>query len=424
MHDNLHTDPALDRVAADQRLEERRQRRLDVMDGLSLAEGTASREAVRTVGRRASKGVIVVGTAGALLTPTMTGVAAATTPGAEPDIIPTEQGTEQGTEPAEEPTDQGTEQVTEQGTEPAEESVAEPVTLDVAPEVVADVIPDVIPDVAPEVVADVIPDVAPDVAPEVVADVVAEIVPEVVAESAPVVAPAQPPVPVAAAPVAPPVPSMPAPPRPTPPRPATPTAPIVVVPAHVVAPPVPGPIAAPAPVVPPRIDPTTSPQPVTAGGPGLVASAGSGQAVHPALSPNLTTAQTNAESAPAPAPTLDDRIKRAQQRPVNEARVGDWSRAVLDAWTRMQADPNAGTQSVVTSDDVAATPTLGWSYEVQPGDSLWTISQQLWGVDTLTSSQVQATWQLIYTWNADRLGANPDAIPTGVVIQIPIDASA
>ncbi len=139
--------------------------------------------------------------------------------------------------------------------------------------------------------------------------------------------------------------------------------------------------------------------------------------------------------------TIEARVRQAQPRPVDADRLADWTLAISQAWAARAGGVATATDTpavtpvatgglgtpdvqdgVVVYDEVAATPTLGWSYEIKAGDSLWDVSEALWGTADLTPAQVEATWRLLYTWNADRLGADPDTIPTGVVIQIPVDA--
>lgn len=122
--------------------------------------------------------------------------------------------------------------------------------------------------------------------------------------------------------------------------------------------------------------------------------------------------------------SLRDRVEQAQARPVDTQRVADWSRTVSQAWAKKASGEPPAPQDVVVYDEVAEAPTLGWSYEVKPGDSLWTISEALWGTDDLTPEQIQATWELIYTWNAEDLGEDPDLILQGTVIQIPCDTGS
>ncbi len=131
--------------------------------------------------------------------------------------------------------------------------------------------------------------------------------------------------------------------------------------------------------------------------------------------------------APTPSPqlptevALTTRVEQAQARPIDAQRVADWTAAVAKAWTTIERGEAPLTEDVVVYDEVVEEPTLGWSYEVQPGDSLWAISEALWGTDDLRPEQIQATWELIYTWNAKNLGDNPDLIVPGAVIEIPAD---
>ena len=148
--------------------------------------------------------------------------------------------------------------------------------------------------------------------------------------------------------------------------------------------------------------------------------------VDPVMSPNLaTTARPNPGAAPTadatPATTVDDRIAEAQQRPVDSRRIRDWSQAVLRAWDAVRAGSTTEQDVVAVSDTVTASPTLGNAYEVQRGDSLWTIARALWPDVDLTTTELEATWQLLYTWNAERLGDDPDSLPRGLVLQIPVD---
>ena len=122
--------------------------------------------------------------------------------------------------------------------------------------------------------------------------------------------------------------------------------------------------------------------------------------------------------------TLEERVRAAQSRPVDDARVLEWTDAVVRAWTSMQAGDAVSDDQIIVLDEVADEPTLGWSYEVQTGDSLWDISRDLWDSDNLTSSQISATSELIYTWNADALGDDPNQIDPGTVIALPLDAGS
>ena len=74
----------------------------------------------------------------------------------------------------------------------------------------------------------------------------------------------------------------------------------------------------------------------------------------------------------------------------------------------------AASPSVAAS---AATPTpgtseaAGESYEIQPGDTLATISQQYYGDPT--------QWRRIYDANKDAIGADPDKLKVGTKLTIP-----
>jgi len=58
------------------------------------------------------------------------------------------------------------------------------------------------------------------------------------------------------------------------------------------------------------------------------------------------------------------------------------------------------------------------AYTVQPGDSLWGISQQLLG-PTAASREIAHTWQLIYRDNHTTVGTNPNQLVPGQVLHVP-----
>lgn len=58
------------------------------------------------------------------------------------------------------------------------------------------------------------------------------------------------------------------------------------------------------------------------------------------------------------------------------------------------------------------------AYTVQPGDSLWGISQQLLG-PTTASREIARTWQLIYRDNHATIGTDPNHLVPGQVLHIP-----
>jgi nucleoid-associated protein YgaU len=58
------------------------------------------------------------------------------------------------------------------------------------------------------------------------------------------------------------------------------------------------------------------------------------------------------------------------------------------------------------------------AYTVQPGDSLWGISQQLLGPGA-TSNEIDLAWQVIYRDNHTTIGTNPNRLVPGQVLRIP-----
>ncbi|MGI9018587.1 MAG: hypothetical protein ACR2HR_16040 [Euzebya sp.] len=446
MHPHIHQDHALSQLVTDNDRIAKARKRKELMTELALAEGATSRELVRGAARRTKQGAAVAGAAGVLLAPQLTGVAAATenTVTQEPeaqeaeaqeadvpaadvpaaDVPAAEEDLGQnGSAPVVDPpvvappaadAPEAEEDLGQNGSAPvvdppvvappAEEAVTGPVNgiVTATDEVIEETAEEVVPVAAGLVAA---PEEAPAVEPEEIVPAVSDV-------------PAEP---VAQLPVTPAEPSA---TRPEPPRPPAVAVPEVKNPT----PPTPNPVPNLVPVppvaevlpapVPPRVDPAATPQAVNPSTPATPqAATGPVIAVHPAMNPN---------QRPEPVEqvqelTLNDRVTQAQQRPVDRVRVDHWSQAVIEAWTLMQSGQQPSEEDVVAFDEVAATPTLGWSYEIQPGDNLWTVSERLWGTSDLSPEQIEATWQLIYTWNADRLGSNPDKIPANVVIQIPID---
>ena len=58
------------------------------------------------------------------------------------------------------------------------------------------------------------------------------------------------------------------------------------------------------------------------------------------------------------------------------------------------------------------------AYTVQPGDSLWDISQRLLG-RRATAHEIEQTWRVIYRDNYTTIGANPNRLVPGQVLRIP-----
>lgn len=62
-------------------------------------------------------------------------------------------------------------------------------------------------------------------------------------------------------------------------------------------------------------------------------------------------------------------------------------------------------------------------YTVQPGDSLWDISERLLGLKA-TPRKIDAAWEIIYRYNHSTVGADPNRIFPGQVLRIPIPLKA
>ncbi|CAN5248357.1 hypothetical protein BH23ACT9_BH23ACT9_10780 [soil metagenome] len=86
MHRSLHDDAALAAVVSDELSLARSRRRKTIRDELSVAEGATSRALAQAAGRRAKQSAVAVGTAGVLLAPGMTGVAAADDTAPSPEV--------------------------------------------------------------------------------------------------------------------------------------------------------------------------------------------------------------------------------------------------------------------------------------------------------------------------------------------------
>ena len=72
----------------------------------------------------------------------------------------------------------------------------------------------------------------------------------------------------------------------------------------------------------------------------------------------------------------------------------------------------------VTEQQLPHKPPLTVAYTVQPGDSLWDLSQQLLGPGA-TDHEIEQIWQLIYRDNRTTIGTNPNRLVPGQVLRIP-----
>ncbi|MGH8907291.1 MAG: LysM peptidoglycan-binding domain-containing protein [Egibacteraceae bacterium] len=99
-----------------------------------------------------------------------------------------------------------------------------------------------------------------------------------------------------------------------------------------------------------------------------------------------------------------------------------WVTMMDRALDAVEGDASAATPALVTRSEVTATPTLGWSYMVQAGDSLWGISERVWA-DQPSNDDVDRTWRVLYEWNSTALGSDPDQLRPGQVLEIPVESS-
>lgn len=466
MHRRIHDDAVVARTAADVQAVRRADRQRALAAALALREGSATRRVVEAHRSRARGGVVALGTAGALLAP-QAAVAQAPPPpqgdgfGSVAEDLGGVVDTVAGTvgevvdavvhPPADPPPSVGPPSGGQPST-PVEDVVdaVEDVVVEVGD--VADEVLPTIPEPpaggapAPPPEDDDAPPPEDDGPPPPgdgpigdVGDVVDEVVGEVV-DVLPRPDPTPPPATEPPAP-APPAPDLPPVPTPAPPVGSTPPA------APPLAPPPAPSVPPPPPPAPPEASPTgievvddlaagvvhpsATPQPAvpapSSETPGPV---GATEAPRPDARPAPAADLVHPPGVPAPprpteqaTPDPVEIVRVAAARPVTPQRIVSWSDTVARAVEQRQqgADPAPG--GVVTLAEVAAEPTLGWSYEIQPGDSLWIISERLWGTADLTDAQIDATWRLLHRWNADVLGPDPDVIPSGVVVELPADAS-
>jgi hypothetical protein len=208
----------------------------------------------------------------------------------------------------------------------------------------------------------------------------------------------------------------------TPPAPEAPAAPDV--PPAPVAPPTPvAPVAPPAQVAPPApLAPPTAPRPPRPA-----------QAPMPAAPAAVAAPPIHAPAGPAVVPTdvgltlgsggLESAGAAGLLLPTDL--LGEWT-----ASHAVPADPLvwlAAAQAEVIRVDhaelerapVAAAPTVGRRYEVVLGDSLWSISRQLWTGFAVTDELVGATVAVLHAANVEGLGGDPDVLPAGYVLSIP-----
>lgn len=78
------------------------------------------------------------------------------------------------------------------------------------------------------------------------------------------------------------------------------------------------------------------------------------------------------------------------------------------------ADPGAAPQS---------SPQSPSTVDVQPGDSLWSITDDLLGPDADHPDDISALWPSLHAVNSDVIGPDPDHLEPGQVLVVPADLS-
>lgn len=124
-----------------------------------------------------------------------------------------------------------------------------------------------------------------------------------------------------------------------------------------------------------------------------------------------------------PSATPEEREQRAgaaELQAVTPERVDRWVTAVRTAMREAPKGKKAN-PALVTLAEVSPTPRMGWSYRVQPGDSLWRISTRLW-TDHASDHSLDRTWRTLHEWNRDVVGPDSSRIYPGRVLEIPADA--
>lgn len=166
--------------------------------------------------------------------------------------------------------------------------------------------------------------------------------------------------------------------------------------------PEPGRTSAPAPAVGARTEASS----------GRLADAGAGSVPAPVDEPSEASGlrQTPVEAQGRP----------AVPQPVRAEYVEQWVQAVKAAVGGETIE-----QRVVASEEQTDAPTMGWSYEIQPGDTLWAITVAAWStIPDPPDVTIDTCWRLLYQFNQDVLGSNPNLVYPGQVIQIPADATS
>ena len=111
-------------------------------------------------------------------------------------------------------------------------------------------------------------------------------------------------------------------------------------------------------------------------------------------------------AAPAPAPVVE---------PASRAAV---MLAAPELFSPVQQPVSAPAAS-----SAAASPSALHAYTVKNGDCLWCIAADVLGPNA-SDAQVNAAWHALYNANAAQIGANPNVIEAGTVLQVPASLAA
>ena len=81
-----------------------------------------------------------------------------------------------------------------------------------------------------------------------------------------------------------------------------------------------------------------------------------------------------------------------------------------------ESAPSQAAPSQAEPLSTSAQPTS--AYVVQPGDSLWRITEALLGADA-SAAKIAATWPELYEANREAIGDNPSLIHPGLALSVP-----
>lgn len=155
----------------------------------------------------------------------------------------------------------------------------------------------------------------------------------------------------------------------------------------------------------PSSTPVAAAQPMGTAVPGLPMAEPLPDTTHPS---HMARAMATAELAPAPAD--GDAVPRDSPDD-SPAPAGDAPAAPGDA------PPRLGWVAPAPASEAPAPQQR--TVTVRPGDSLWSLSDDLLGPDDEPAAEIAAVWPELYRANATTIGADPDLIHPGQVLVVP-----